>query len=471
MFGPKPAETPVETAAGVAGRAPAGRRLARGLRHRFDPRSGYREVWDPNGRRASMARTAFYLYLAGGTLGFASLALPGGTTDEETAIVEAASIAYALAALYLVGFDRLPAWVYQVTTVCATAVITWATYVGGQTASAYPLFYLWVVLYALYFFPWREAAAHSAFVALAYGVVVYGADRTFSSAYALMTAGTIFVVGVMALLIKARLEGLLARLDRSNKALAHQNERLRELDRQKDELVSVVSHELKTPLTSIRGYLDLVLEEADALPGEYRTFLDVVDRNVDRLLHVLADLLFLAQVDEKRLALAIQHVDLAALVENCARSYRPLAEKKGVELECAVNALGSVAADEVRLAQVVDNLLSNAVKFTPPRGRVDVAALRRDGRAVVEVRDSGMGIPESEQSRVFERFFRGSNADEAAPSGTGLGLPIAKAVVDAHGGELTLESEEGVGTTARIVLPLGDPAVAAADEPRIGVAV
>ena len=331
---------------------------------------------------------------------------------------------------------------FPATTIAASGLTAFITSFGGATALAYPLFYLWVVLYALYFFRWPQAAMQIVFVFLTSTLVFHLLeDPRFNSANALIAAGTLLVVGAMALLVKARLE--------------RQNERLRELDRQKDELVSLVSHELKTPLTSIRGYLDLILRDLDSLPEEQRRYLRVVDRNVDRLLHVLGDLLFLAQVDEKRLTLELDAVDLPTLVEESVNAYRPLADAKRIALEPAVEPIPEIAGDAVRIGQLVDNLLSNAIKFTPEGGRVSVRALTRGTKAVVEVVDSGIGIPPADLARVFERFYRARNADEEAPSGTGLGLPVAQAIADAHGGELILESEEGAGTTARIALPLG----------------
>ena len=422
------------------------------LRRRLDFRNG--DAVD--GRAAAMARAALYLYAAGGTLGLLSLALPA-PAREDPAIVAVSLAAYALAALYLVGFERLPAWVYQVTTACATGMIALATHFGGEAAPAYALFYLWVVLYALYFFSWRWAAVQAGLVVVAYLLVLgLGGVRPLNSVQALVTGGTALVGGVMALLVKARLERLLEKVDRSNRLLRAQNARLRDLDRQKDELVSLVSHELKTPLTSIRGYLDLMVEDGHALSEEHRRFLAVVDRSVDRLLHVLADLLLLAQVDERTLTLETERVHLRAVVEEGVSRFTPLAEQKRVGIAWTADAMPAVRGDRVRLAQLVDNLLSNAIKFTPAGGRVEVTARRGPGRAVFAVSDTGIGIPAAEQPRVFDRFFRASNSEQEAASGSGLGLAIAKAIVDAHGGDLSVESKEGAGTTVRAALPLED---------------
>jgi PAS domain S-box-containing protein len=237
--------------------------------------------------------------------------------------------------------------------------------------------------------------------------------------------------------------------------LADQNERLRELDRLKDEFVALVSHELRTPLTSIRGYLELVLEgEAGDLTDEQRQFLGVVERNAHRLLALVGDLLFLAQVEAGKLSLEIGAVDITAVAAESVETARPLAEEKGITLTLASGPLALLAGDRARLAQLLDNLISNGVKFTPAGGRVDVRVRSNRGNAVVEVRDTGMGIAAHEQEHLFERFYRTSAATEQAIPGTGLGLAISKAIAQAHGGQITVASEEGAGTSFRISIPI-----------------
>jgi PAS domain S-box-containing protein len=234
-----------------------------------------------------------------------------------------------------------------------------------------------------------------------------------------------------------------------------QNERLLELDKLKDEFVALVSHELRTPLTSIRGYLELVLDgEAGDVTDEQRQFLGVVERNADRLLALVGDLLFLAQVEAGKLALEVGAVDVAALASESVEAARPLAEDKDITLTLATGPVPLLAGDNARISQLVDNLVSNALKFTPERGRVDVRAHALDGSAVIEVRDTGIGIPSDEQDRLFERFFRSSNATERQIQGTGLGLAISKAIVDAHGGQIGVSSELDAGTTFRVSLPI-----------------
>jgi signal transduction histidine kinase len=242
-------------------------------------------------------------------------------------------------------------------------------------------------------------------------------------------------------------------LEAHNRRLAEQNERLRELDRLKDEFVSMVSHELRTPLTSIRGYLELLLADT-RLDEEQRRFLAVADRNSERLLGLVNDLLLVAEIDAGKLALDLQPVDLEDIIEECIESSLPAAGAKGIELTLRTTQLPELEGDPARLAQVLDNLVSNALKFTDPGGRVEVRLGAVGGTAIVEVEDTGLGLSEGDQDRLFQRFFRSSEAARNAIPGTGLGLAIAKAIVERHGGWIELDSARDVGTTVRVELPL-----------------
>jgi signal transduction histidine kinase len=246
----------------------------------------------------------------------------------------------------------------------------------------------------------------------------------------------------------ARAEG-----EAAQRLLVEQNAQLRELDALKDEFVSLVSHELRTPLTSIRGYVELLLDE-QGLDAEQRRFLAIVDRNSARLLELVADLLFLAQADAGKLRFELAPVDLETLVSACVESSLPTAAAKGIQLTFRAEELPTLQGDSARLMQVLDNLLSNALKFTPARGRVDVRLYASDERAVLEVEDTGLGLAQDEQERLFERFFRSSRATENAIPGTGLGLAIAKTIIERHGGGIAVESAVDRGTTVRVELPL-----------------
>jgi len=242
-----------------------------------------------------------------------------------------------------------------------------------------------------------------------------------------------------------------------------QNEQLRTFDKLKDDFVASVSHELRTPLTSIRGYLELLTSgEVGELNDEQERFLSVVDRNADRLLNVVGDLLFVSQVEAGVIALERHSFDLLPLLRESVDAARPTAEAKGLSLELLADSIVDVSADRARLAQVFDNLLSNAIKFTPPNGRVVVRILAEGDLARIRFEDNGMGISAEDQGRLFARFFRTSEANEQAIQGTGLGLAIAKAIVEGHGGKITVDSELGRGTTFCVELPLAVREVVAA---------
>jgi signal transduction histidine kinase/CHASE3 domain sensor protein len=233
----------------------------------------------------------------------------------------------------------------------------------------------------------------------------------------------------------------------------------REAERLKDEFFALVSHELRTPLTSILGYVELLLELDGDDPADprRRRFLDIVERNARRLLRLVGDLLFVAQVEAGRLSLERREVDLAALARECVDAARPRAAAAEIELTVSADSAPPTAGDPDRLAQAVDNLISNALKFTPAGGAVTVRLRVRGDRAAIEVADTGPGIPDDEHERLFERFFRARQATDEAIPGVGLGLAIVKAIVDAHGGAVSVESHLGAGTTFHIELPLVPP--------------
>jgi PAS domain S-box-containing protein len=221
-----------------------------------------------------------------------------------------------------------------------------------------------------------------------------------------------------------------------------------------DEFVALASHELRTPLTSILGYLEAVLDgEAGELGSEQRRFLGTVDRNARRLLRLVDDLLLVARAEAGRLGLQPERIDLGQLAAECVQGAGPEAEDRGIALTLEAD-LVPVYGDRRRLCEVMDNLISNALKFTPRDGRVALRASSRRGQALLEVADSGIGIPAAEQGRLFERFYRTSAAEAAAIPGTGLGLAISKMIVEAHGGRMEVESEAGAGATFRVRLPV-----------------
>ena len=220
----------------------------------------------------------------------------------------------------------------------------------------------------------------------------------------------------------------------------------------KDDFLASVSHELRTPLTSALAYLEL-LEGAGHLEPAVRTQIAAVRRNATRLSHLVADLLFTATATSGALVIDPFSVDLAQVLREAVEAARPDAEDGGVALEADLPETLSVVVDGIRLRQVADNLIANAIKYTLPDGYVRVALSTTDERLEIVVADSGEGIDESDLADIFSTFVRGQNARRRLVPGTGLGLSIVRTIAEAHGGEVSLESAVGVGTTVRLVLP------------------
>jgi signal transduction histidine kinase len=267
---------------------------------------------------------------------------------------------------------------------------------------------------------------------------------------AVVTAGAI-----MAVLVVLRLFGILRALERIRAQLI-------EADRIKDEFVALISHDLRTPLTSIMGYTELALDEdlEPRLDEDRRGYLEVVSRSSNRLLRLVDDLLFVARLQSGRLDLTPATLDLCELARQAVGEAQRRAETKGVELVFDGDGAVEVDADKGRMFQLLDNLVSNAIKFTPAGGKVELR-VSHNGSAVLEVCDTGIGFTAGEASHVFERFYRADNAIEGQVQGTGLGLFIAHAITEAHGGTISAAPRDGGGAIFRIELPLARTAMMA----------
>ena len=235
--------------------------------------------------------------------------------------------------------------------------------------------------------------------------------------------------------------------------LASLNRRLEEATQAKSEFLANMSHELRTPLNAILGFSDLLAEQLDTqLSAPQRRFLRNVRESGEHLLELINDVLDLSKVEAGRLELRPEMVRLAPLLEPVVASARASADAAGLTFEAVIPDDGTVRVDPTRLRQVLHNLLSNAVKFTPRGGTVRLRMLFEDADFVIEVADTGLGIPASEQHRVFGTFER-LHEGRVEVTGTGLGLALTKRLVELHRGSIAFESEEGRGTTFRVVLP------------------
>ncbi len=262
-----------------------------------------------------------------------------------------------------------------------------------------------------------------------------------------------------------RLKQNVDQLEESNKKLAGVNEELKELDGMKSDLLANVSHELRTPLTAIKGYTDYILDgKLGPVTEKQERGLVVVQRNLDRLSKSINALLDFSRMDAGRIALNVQPFSLLGLVEQILTALRSELERKRISFGLQVPPeLPPVIADRDKLSQVIENLVINAIKFTPEGGRITVFARRDEtqGRATAEIRvsDTGIGIPDAQLGRIFNRFHQVDGSTTRRFGGVGLGLSIVKSILDAHGAGVTVESEVGTGTSFRFALPLLDKGV------------
>jgi signal transduction histidine kinase len=219
----------------------------------------------------------------------------------------------------------------------------------------------------------------------------------------------------------------------------------------KDSFLATVSHELRTPLSAIRGYLEILLDD-DFDAETSRHFLSVMQRNSDRLLRLIDDLLLVARLSDDGLRLDLAELDLAELAHQVTSACRPLAEHREVKLRDRTEGPVPARGDAKRLGQALNHLLVNAIKFTESGGEIMISTNAADEPELIII-DTGVGIPEADLPHVFDRFFRRANADTMATQGPGLGLAIVRSIIDAHHGSIHVTSEPGIGTTVRLTLP------------------
>ncbi len=277
-------------------------------------------------------------------------------------------------------------------------------------------------------------------------------------AWLVLAAGLVFtaLVGAGALVVTGRTAAIEALVRERTAELAHANRKLARANRVKSELIATVSHELRTPLTSIRGSLGLLNGDvAGNLPDKARALTDIAYRNTGRLAVLIDDILDIEKLDSGKVSLELQRHSLPALIEQAVEANRGHGQPRNVTFSLLKPlSEAQVDVDANRLLQVMANLLSNAAKFSPPDSTVEIGVSSDGHHARVSVKDRGPGIPEDFRARIFERFSQADAPDSRAEGGTGLGLPISKALIERMHGRIDYESQPGKGTTFFFELPL-----------------
>lgn len=230
-------------------------------------------------------------------------------------------------------------------------------------------------------------------------------------------------------------------------------QRLENIENSRNKFVSDASHELKTPLASIKILVDALLQQKNASPELYREFLTDVTTEIDRLNYVINDLLTLVRIDKKSEQLTLVPVKLSEILTRSLHLLTPIANMKSISLELEVGEEITLACDQMKLQQAFYNIVENAIKYSPEDSKVSLKLLRRGTDAVVEIADQGVGIPQEDLPHIFERFYRVDRSRKKG-NGTGLGLAITDGIIKLHNGQIEVESKVGEGSVFRVVLPI-----------------
>jgi signal transduction histidine kinase/GGDEF domain-containing protein len=240
--------------------------------------------------------------------------------------------------------------------------------------------------------------------------------------------------------------------------LERANQELKKIDEMKSEFVSVASHELRTPLAAIKNAVQLMLQGKTGEINENQAkFLSMAERNINRLTNILNSLLDLSRIESGKIELKFEELDLRGSIEFILSSLKPQTDGKSIQFKMEIQEeLSPVYGDREKLEQILTNLVGNAIKFTPEGGEISVSAkpFEEESMVAISVKDSGIGIPEDQLDKIFEKFHQVENSLRRSTTGTGLGLAITKGLVEAHHGKIWVESEVGKGSTFTFTLPV-----------------
>ena len=333
-----------------------------------------------------------------------------------------------------------------------TAVSTLAVYLTGGYHSSFFILYVFITIGAAF----QLELLRTLVVAFGIGLIYVGACYVNPVGLESPYAQYILSAKLLLLLVVAVLCGLLLeQLRREHEETEREREqvaRLRALDRLQDSFVSSVSHELRTPLTCIRTSVDLLQVTADELAEDQRELVSTIGHHVGRLEGLVGDLLEITKLEAGQVTLSTQPTDLRAIARRVVEALHPLTVRKGQSVNLVEpQAVSLVEADRRRIEQVLSNVLSNAIKFTPKAGHIRVVVQDTGPEVQVCVLDDGPGIAQGDQAHIFDKFY--VVTDGRGLSGVGLGLYIARQVVELHGGRIWVESQVGAGSTFCFALP------------------
>ena len=238
------------------------------------------------------------------------------------------------------------------------------------------------------------------------------------------------------------------------RAFNSMSEKIEALDKSRSQFVSNASHELKTPLSTMKILIETLLYQDPMDPMMTKDFLTDVNKEIDRLNRIVSDLLTLVNIDSGSMKLNLAELNLSQLLEEQVKRLLPLARENGIEINLKMKEEINVVGDILKLQQVIYNVIDNAIKYTPRGGEVETSLARSGRRAIIRISDTGIGIPAEDLPHIFDRFYRVDKARSRATGGTGLGLSIVKQIVQTHGGNISATSAEGKGTTFEIELPI-----------------
>ena len=259
--------------------------------------------------------------------------------------------------------------------------------------------------------------------------------------------------------LSSKLEFTISELKTANNELQKDIEQKVQIDEMRKDFIANVSHELRTPLTNVRSYAETLRDAEGDIPVETsNSFLDIIITETDRMTHIVQDLLTLSRLDAGNAELVLSRFPFGDAIESVTRANALAAKQHGHTLTYTPpESLPLIVGDRSRLEQVMMNVIGNAVKYTPDGGHIAITAGSTEAEVWMEVCDDGIGIPEKDRDRIFDRFYRVDKARSRESGGTGLGLSIAREIVQRHHGTIALAPHEGPGTTIRLTLPIGGP--------------